>query len=643
MSINNLKKKRLKFKNIMAVLDTIITRTIEYCVEKTFEKGANLFTKINQEGTVSIEKSDLPKIFENHYTEVINWSSDIPFIGLSISKRVSKYTIELLISSKISKYDKNQIKKNETNFFSELDILNSDSHILILGKPGAGKTTTVKRLISRFFSTDNEKIPYTNPILLRLRDVKETGNIYTEILDIFSIPWEVKEFKNTKKVRKADGSYYDEEISVFKTIVKNSEKTVDTFVPNFLNVTNSILFLDGYDELPESIQKKVLTDIEKLGLRLNNAKVILTSRTSSFFKIISNFSIYEINPLSYEDIREISFKWLVNGNDFLKELNRRKYVDLANRPIFLTLLLILFEKNKILPLSPFEVYREAVFLIIRDWDDHRGINRVSKYANFDVRKKLDFLQEVSLYLTYQIKSNLFSSDELKDVYKLLHRKYDLPAEDMLNVIHEIESHNGLISEVGFNSFEFSHLSLQEYLCAECLITLPYSKNTIVYFFERPDPLAIAVCISKDSGLWLANLLLNSNLNVQNFTDKQRFEKSLLKFLSRLIDERPRFGESIELGLVMIYLISKFQNSKVIFDLIINLLHIDNVKEALEGTLKYYSIKKKPIEKQCFLNRTTALNVNSFIEMPYKEYISLDKWEIVESILQTIYSSPKIDA
>lgn len=622
----------------MVISETIAGGIIEYFVGKTLDKAKDFFLSSKKEGLLGFEQKDLPKLFANHYKEVINWSSDIPFIGLSKQKNVAKSTIELSISSKISKYNNN--KGKNTDYYSELEILNGESNVLILGKPGAGKTTTIKRLIGHFFSKDSDKINYTNPVLLRLREMGESSNLYTEILDIFSIPWENREIKSVKSVKKTNGDFYDVETTIIRSFLKNSQKTIETFVPIFLNETNTLLFLDGYDELHESLQKKVLNDVEKIGIKLDNSKIILTSRTSSFFKVISNFNIFEINPLSTTDIQQIASKWLENGDDFIKELKKRKYIDLANRPIFLTLLLILFDKNLSLPLSPFEVYREAVFLIIRDWDEHRGINRKSKYANFDVRKKLDFLQEVSLYLTYQLKSNIFSSEQLEDVYKLIHIKYELPAEDMIDVVHEIESHNGLVSEIGFNNFEFSHLSLQEYLCAECLITLPYSKKTILYFFERPDPLAIAVCISKDSGLWLANLLLNSNLNIQNYTDKAKYEKALIKFLSRLVDERPRFNKSVELGLVLFHLIAKFHESLVIWDFIIMLLQFHNTKESLDLTLKHFEITKNRIQNRCLFTRKDVLSSDNFIIVPHKESIGLESWEVIESILLTLYDPMK---
>ncbi|MDJ1483094.1 MULTISPECIES: NACHT domain-containing protein [Xanthocytophaga] len=615
---------------LISVISSLIgQKALEYFVEKSLDSGRKFINDRKETHSLSYNENNLTKIFNNHYVEVTNWAADIPFIGLSQNKQVNDSTIQLSISTRISKFGKD---KNE-KFLNELELINSRNNTLLLGKPGSGKTTTIKRLINKFFSDASDKVEFTNPVLIRLRELDSSSSIYFAILDIFGFSYESRIIRTEKTKINADGTEDKYPTSIKKYYIKDSDLLIEPFVADFLNDTKSILFLDGFDELLPTAQKKILGDITQLGLKLNNAKIILTSRTSTLNnKILDGFDTYEIHPITIDDVSIIAEKWLGEHHQrFVTELLKKPYHELANRPIFLTLLLILFEKQEVLPISPYEVYREAVYLIIRDWDEHRSINRVSKYSGFNVRKKLDFLQEFAFYITYQIKANVFSTNKLSEIYKLIHERYDLPLDEMADVISEIESHNGLIAEIGYRTFEFSHLTLQEYLCAEYIVTLPYSQNIIEYFFARPDPLAIAVCLSRDSGLWLATMLLHESLNIKAFI-KDDYSNALNKFLTRLIDEYPLFNKSFELGCAMIYLIHYYNKDNAIFEVIIKLLGLPNVSESLSMTLPKYNINEDEIGKRCKMRRTQPIPVTAFITPLLDVEITLEKWNIVKSIL-----------
>lgn len=374
--------------------------------------------------------------------------------------------------------------------------------------------------------------------------------------------------------------------------------------------------LDGLDELDRSIQEETLRDIENVGLKINNAKILVTVRKSELKKVINNFTSYEISPLSIDQIEQISNKWLKSDKVFIHELEKKPYRDLANRPIFLTLLLILFQKNNYLPTQPSEVYEDATYLILNEWDEHRDIIRHSKYADFNTRKKLKFISELSYFLTYKIKQKVFSTRDLETIYYQINDKYGLPESEMKAVVAEIESHTGIIVESNYKNFEFSHLSIQEFLCAKHLANLPYSQETINYFLEYPEPLAIAICISAEPSIWFANLLLNSSLNVTNFKKTERvYYSSIYTLLTRLLIERPAFKVSQELGFTFFYLITHLHlksDFKVLLD---EWFSYRNVKESLRLAIKgcQYQITAKEL---FLISKQSASPTDYFITIPH---------------------------
>ena len=191
----------------------------------------------------------------------------------------------------------------------------------------------------------------------------------------------------------------------------------------------------------------------------------------------------------------------------------------------------------------------------------------------------------------------------------------MPEDDAKSVVSEIESHTGLIVESKSRNFEFSHLSMQEFLCAKHIVNLPYSKETINYFLEYPEPLAIAICISGEPSLWFANLVLNNSLNITNFkTNVKVYFSSIYTLLSRLLVETPSFKESEELGLAFFYLITNL-HSKSSFKLLIDeWFAYPNVKESIAISLKktHFSTTRRGYH---LVTRKNATQTDYFIKVP----------------------------
>jgi hypothetical protein len=222
-----------------------------------------------------------------------------------------------------------------------------------------------------------------------------------------------------------------------------------------------------------------------------------------------------------------------------------------------------------------------------------------------------FLSALSYELTYKIKAKRFSEIDLITCYKKLCPRFGLPAQQATEVAREIESHTGIITIANHFEFEFSHLSLQEFLCANHIVREPRGGQIPKYIHDYPPPLAIAIALSAEPSVWFADFILK-------FGDKQYFtDRSLQVFLSRLIIEKPRFEPSLVLGYAVLKLFFEFyeNNNRELRDQLNNIIKYESLKESMALALAQYWIEKSNSEPGEFFylvwqNRTTDLSVGA---------------------------------
>ena len=125
------------------------------------------------------------------------------------------------------------------------------------------------------------------------------------------------------------------------------------------------------------------------------------------------------------------------------------------------------------------------------------------------RLHLSHLSHLSYHITYKTGSRRFSHQDLVDAYKKICETFQLPPGEANQVADELESHTGLIIYSGFEQYEFSHPSIQEYLCAYYLMRDPDCENMIEYLIEYLAPVAVAT----------AMLLVAARRNLRTYSSK----------------------------------------------------------------------------------------------------------------------------
>jgi len=482
---------------------------------------------------INIDVEEVQEFLSHHYKKSINWATEISFRDATTAKFLSDIFIELdllLSPKKLSFYKKNE--QHERYPLSEtLDF--EEKNIVLLGQPGAGKTTISKKIFLDLIRGKNEKFEMFNfPLVIRLKEffnAETKTHIFKVILEQLGVSLTFSE---------DDWNLRDQE---------NIEQIIVTKILDDLKI---LLILDGFDEITQiGLREELLMDLEQIALSTNDARFILTSRTGDFDFHISRTQTFEICPLNEAQINEFAVKWLSDENKsskFLSQLENSPYWDTMMRPLTLAHLCALFERENKIPEKPKSIYQKIIHLLLEDWNNQRMIERVSQYGGFDSYRKYEFLSNLAYLITVEWGLNLFKTEHIEISYEHLSTNFNLPKNQVKKVVSEIESHNGLIIQIGQNTYEFAHKSLQEYMVADYLSKIPFIPNDNDMLISIPNELAIATAISIKPSYFLFSVFMQQlKVDLAN-------PDFLNPFIERINLEKPDFENHEMFALSIIY-------------------------------------------------------------------------------------------
>jgi hypothetical protein len=545
----------------------------EYVIKKALDVSFDIARKLLKESGTKLltSEDDFEESISYHLRSVKNWSGEVSFNDL----KTPKATTDIFIDLDLFVYPR-RVRIHPAELVESIPLKNifeySNRHLVLLGLPGAGKTTSMKFLCQALFY--NEEF-YTDrfsfPILIKLRDlnnVKTTTDSAILVDQIYNLL----------------GLKLDLPQELLKPDATAERKWLrEKLVINVLDSLNVLLILDGFDEIVDIRRRdEVIQDVRNLATHLNNSTMVITSRTGDFVYRINNAVQFEFCPLSREQIRRFAIKWLNNeprASDFIAKIYDSPFADTAIRPLTLAHLCAIYERIGKIPDKPKTIYKKIVNLLLEDWDQQRSVKRQSRYAHFEVDRKFDFLCHLAYILTTTLQKTVFTERDLLKVYKEIFRNYDLVGHEAQQVVCELETHTGLFLQSGFDQFEFAHKSLQEYLSSEYLVKLPSIPRNRKTLSELPNELAIAVTISSSPSDYFCELVLN-RLRGQALSED--FVKA---FLSRLLLEKPDFNSNTRLGLSLIILYSIYVEYNVVSESQLKLFYTDNVTSEFEKLIR----------------------------------------------------------
>lgn len=372
-----------------------------------------------------------------------------------ITGRRHKRIDELLKEFDSKDFDRFGWSKIAEERVSGLEAVQTYKKLIILGKPGAGKTTFLNYLAIQ--CNEGYFEPERLPIFVNLKDFAEAEDKLS-LLEYIS--------------RRDLHNYFPISVNIQESL------TADFY--QVFHSGRALVLLDGLDEVRAEAHHRVIKEIRDFSEQFWNNHFVITCRIAAWEYTFEKFTEVEVADFDESQIVAFADKWfkhkLIRAETFLKHLNQNfRIKQLTVSPLLLTLVCLAFEEYGDCPSNRSELYKEGTDALLKKWDAKRGIQRDQVYKNLSHQRKENLLSHIAL-TTFKQKNYFFKQTVVEQyitnyIYNFSKTNTE-PEELQLDseaILHSIEAQHGLLIERAKGIYSFSHLTFHEYFAAREIV------------------------------------------------------------------------------------------------------------------------------------------------------------------------------
>jgi hypothetical protein len=268
-----------------------------------------------------------------------------------------------------------------------LSVLSSESHVVVLGEPGQGKSTLLRQHAFELAAVNKEL-----PLFVELGQKRE----WTD-----GVPGEYTWIRERIPVAPRD-TLADE---AWRACCRT------------LNDGRATLILDGLDELTEDARGKVINLIE----RLKSNRLVISSRPQAYSPLIG-FKVYKLAQLRSEQIDSLAANFCRamaserELTDHMPVLNKvlatahRKAWAMVRNPLFLYFICLTAFSEEFIPARPAPLIDKCLKELVR-WEQRRPGSVWPKPEEFDAETVIEILGKLALK-SFSQKTGLVSEEIL---------------------------------------------------------------------------------------------------------------------------------------------------------------------------------------------------------------------------------------
>ncbi len=423
--------------------------------------NAELKQKWNKVKWNEAEANYRARMLEQHsYTRLLGYPKPISildvFSGVFVLDKLTaqrRYDISQLQRRSL---DRDSVKLESTKR-NAIERVISGEKLYILGKPGSGKTTFLKYITIQACIGNIEK----TPIYVSLQDLSNSGQ---DLLSFIEHQFDDCGIPDPKP-----------------------------FVKELFGANRAIILLDALDEMRQDKQKMVIHEIKGLLKKYPHMQICLTCRIAAVSYSLEGFTDVEMADFSEIQAQNFIYRWYDDDENryrrMIAELSNHQNAglrELTQTPLLLALLCLVFDDLGHFPRRRVDLYKEATDVLLKRWDETRGIERDSVYRRLSIADKRQLL----MYLAYKyfdtgvyfIHEDDIGKDIAVFIQKLAPENKKRP--DGVSILQSIEAQHGFLVQRGLGIYSFLHLTFQEYFTALYISENIADKNVSTLLKKR---------------------------------------------------------------------------------------------------------------------------------------------------------------
>ncbi len=326
-------------------------------------------------------------------------------------------------------------------------IVNKLSRFIVLGKPGAGKTTYLRYLTLMMLDKLSQIEARKLPIFVTLREFADTR---LKLMDFIVQQFSICGFEDAQP-----------------------------FLERMLAAGDCLVLFDGLDEVNQDAdQSGIIRQIKDFCDKYSKNQFIISCRVAAYNRQFDKFHDVEMADFNEEQKEKFIQNWF-HGEaktaqhcwEKLKE--SPQLIEMASVPLLLILLCIAYNRRKSFPTNRAELYEEAIDALLRDWDATREITRDEVYKHLTQKYKKSMFARIAWGTfsenMYFIPERILTKQIEQYIKNLPGFKPEALEPDSYAVMKAIESQHGIFVERAKKVHSFAHLTFQEYFTAKYIV------------------------------------------------------------------------------------------------------------------------------------------------------------------------------